>query len=142
MDEIDAIGGRRFSEGTSADREIQRTLMELLSQLDGFDVVGQARALPTPNLEMQPLKSLNLKYPFPHRLVFLWLHAVEACKGSMRLSHSPLPCAATLVQLPQPDVCGHCSVGCSMLYLTPALLLTARAGRRGLYGAPEQASGL
>jgi len=27
MDEIDAIGGRRFSEGTSADREIQRTLM-------------------------------------------------------------------------------------------------------------------
>jgi hypothetical protein len=41
MDEIDAIGGRRFSEGTSADREIQRTLMELLSQLDGFDVVGK-----------------------------------------------------------------------------------------------------
>ena len=33
MDEIDAIGGRRFSEGTSADREIQRTLMELLNQL-------------------------------------------------------------------------------------------------------------
>jgi 26S proteasome regulatory subunit T4 len=31
MDEIDAIGGRRFSEGTSADREIQRTLMEVLS---------------------------------------------------------------------------------------------------------------
>lgn len=41
MDEIDAIGGRRFSEGTSADREIQRTLMELLNQMDGFDVLGQ-----------------------------------------------------------------------------------------------------
>lgn len=41
MDEIDAIGGRRFSEGTSADREIQRTLMELLSQLDGFEVLGK-----------------------------------------------------------------------------------------------------
>merc|ERR1711871_1691032 len=37
MDEVDAIGGRRFSEGTSADREIQRTLMELLNCLDGFD---------------------------------------------------------------------------------------------------------
>ena len=36
MDEIDAIGGKRFSEGTSADREIQRTLMELLNQMDGF----------------------------------------------------------------------------------------------------------
>merc|ERR1711907_775965 len=34
MDEVDAIGGRRFSEGSSADREIQRTLMELLNQLD------------------------------------------------------------------------------------------------------------
>jgi len=32
MDEIDAIGGRRFSEGTSADREIQRTLMEVSTQ--------------------------------------------------------------------------------------------------------------
>lgn len=30
MDEIDAIGGRRFSEGTSADREVQRTLMEVI----------------------------------------------------------------------------------------------------------------
>ena len=33
MDEIDAIGGRRFSEGTSADREIQRTLMEVSFRL-------------------------------------------------------------------------------------------------------------
>ena len=31
MDEIDAIGGKRYSDGTSADREIQRTLMELLN---------------------------------------------------------------------------------------------------------------
>ena len=37
IDEIDAIGGKWFSEGSSADREIQRTLMELLNQLDGFD---------------------------------------------------------------------------------------------------------
>lgn len=43
MDEIDAIGGRRFSEGTSADREIQRTLMELLNQMDGFDTLGKVR---------------------------------------------------------------------------------------------------
>src|ERR1700728_2567926 len=43
MDEIDAIGGRRFSEGTSADREIQRTLMEVLNQLDGFDYPCQKK---------------------------------------------------------------------------------------------------
>ena len=40
-DEIDAIGGPRFSKGTSADREIQRTLVELLNQLDGFDQLGK-----------------------------------------------------------------------------------------------------
>ncbi|CAG8547256.1 500_t:CDS:2, partial [Dentiscutata heterogama] len=49
MDEIDAIGGRRFSEGTSADREIQRTLMELLNQMDGFDYLGQTKLIMATN---------------------------------------------------------------------------------------------
>ncbi|OUM52453.1 hypothetical protein BVG19_g1646 [[Candida] boidinii] len=49
MDEIDAIGGRRFSEGTSADREIQRTLMELLNQMDGFDYLGQTKVIMATN---------------------------------------------------------------------------------------------
>lgn len=49
MDEIDAIGGKRFSEGTSADREIQRTLMELLNQLDGFNDVGQVKFIMATN---------------------------------------------------------------------------------------------
>ncbi|GAA95534.1 uncharacterized protein L969DRAFT_92665 [Mixia osmundae IAM 14324] len=49
MDEIDAIGGRRFSEGTSADREIQRTLMELLNQMDGFDSLGRTKVIMATN---------------------------------------------------------------------------------------------
>ncbi|CAM9601609.1 unnamed protein product [Ectocarpus fasciculatus] len=49
MDEIDAIGGSRFSEGTSADREIQRTLMELLNQLDGFEDLGQVKMVMATN---------------------------------------------------------------------------------------------
>ncbi|KAI1718849.1 ATPase family associated with various cellular activities (AAA) domain-containing protein [Ditylenchus destructor] len=49
MDEIDAIGGRRFSEGTSADREIQRTLMELLNQMDGFDSLGKVKIIMATN---------------------------------------------------------------------------------------------
>jgi 26S proteasome regulatory subunit T4 len=40
MDEIDAIGGRRFSEGTSADREIQRTLMEVSPFLSSLPYLG------------------------------------------------------------------------------------------------------
>merc|ERR1712073_153976 len=49
MDEIDAIGGARFDEGTSADREIQRTLMELLNQMDGFDVLGKVKIIMATN---------------------------------------------------------------------------------------------
>ncbi len=45
MDEIDVISGRRFSEGTSADREIQRTLMDLLNYLDGFEDLGRVKVL-------------------------------------------------------------------------------------------------
>ena len=50
MDEIDAIVGCRFSEGTSADREIQRMLMELLNQLDGFDQLGKVYFIPESHL--------------------------------------------------------------------------------------------
>lgn len=46
MDEIDAIGGRRFSEGTSADREIQRTLMEV-SIVDSSKVMAWLRIILT-----------------------------------------------------------------------------------------------
>merc|ERR1711904_626216 len=49
MDEVDAIGGKRFSEGTSADREIQRTLMELLNCLDGFDSLGKVKMIMATN---------------------------------------------------------------------------------------------
>jgi len=49
MDEIDAIGGRRFNQGTSADREIQRTLMELLNQMDGFDELGKVKIIMATN---------------------------------------------------------------------------------------------
>ena len=49
MDEIDAIGGSRFSEGTSTDREIQRTLMELLNQMDGFEEQGQVKMVMATN---------------------------------------------------------------------------------------------
>jgi len=49
MDEIDAIGGKRLGNGQSADREIQRTLMELLNQLDGFTELGRVKVIMATN---------------------------------------------------------------------------------------------
>lgn len=37
IDEIDSIGSKRLDSSTSGDREVQRTLMQLLSEMDGFD---------------------------------------------------------------------------------------------------------
>ncbi|KAK9726828.1 hypothetical protein RND81_05G239800 [Saponaria officinalis] len=37
FDEIDAIGGARFYGGARGDNEVQRTMLEILNQLDGFD---------------------------------------------------------------------------------------------------------
>jgi len=37
IDEVDAIATKRFDSNTGADREVQRILIELLQQMDGFD---------------------------------------------------------------------------------------------------------
>jgi 26S proteasome regulatory subunit T2 len=37
IDEIDAIGTKRYDSNSSGEKEIQRTMLELLNQLDGFD---------------------------------------------------------------------------------------------------------
>jgi ATP-dependent 26S proteasome regulatory subunit len=39
LSEIDAIATKRFDAQTGADREVQRILLELLNQMDGFDQV-------------------------------------------------------------------------------------------------------
>ncbi|KAI0079341.1 ATPase [Panus rudis PR-1116 ss-1] len=92
MDEIDAIGGRRFSEGTSADREIQRTLMELLNQMDGFDSLGRTKLIMATNrpdtLDPALLRpgrlDRKIEIPLPNeqaRLEILKIHAAPVNKG-------------------------------------------------------------
>lgn len=49
LDEIDAIAGRRTDSSTSADREVQRTLIQLLAELDGFDPLGDVRIIAATN---------------------------------------------------------------------------------------------
>ncbi|WVQ80096.1 26S protease regulatory subunit 10B [Cryptococcus sp. DSM 104549] len=92
MDEIDAIGGRRFSQGTSADREIQRTLMELLNQMDGFDSLGRTKIIMATNrpdtLDPALLRpgrlDRKIEIPLPNeqgRLEILKIHAKKVNKS-------------------------------------------------------------
>ena len=42
-DEIDAIGTKRYESQSGGEREIQRTMLELLNQMDGFDSMGDVK---------------------------------------------------------------------------------------------------
>lgn len=49
FDEIDAVGGARFDDGAGGDNEVQRTMLELINQLDGFDPRGNIKVLMATN---------------------------------------------------------------------------------------------
>ncbi len=49
IDELDAIGAKRLEVATSGDREVQRTLMQLLAELDGFDPIGEVKIIAATN---------------------------------------------------------------------------------------------
>jgi len=45
IDEIDAVGTKRYDATSGGEREIQRTMLELLNQLDGFDSIGDVKVI-------------------------------------------------------------------------------------------------
>merc|ERR1712130_1040486 len=49
FDEVDAIGGTRFDDGAGGDNEVQRTMLEIVNQLDGFDARGNIKVLMATN---------------------------------------------------------------------------------------------
>jgi len=49
FDEVDAVGGARFDDGAGGDNEVQRTMLEIVNQLDGFDSRGNIKVLMATN---------------------------------------------------------------------------------------------
>ncbi|KAK4345198.1 hypothetical protein RND71_035374 [Anisodus tanguticus] len=72
IDEIDAIGTKRFDSEVSGDREVQRTMLELLNQLDGFSNDDRIKVIAATNradiLDPALMRSgrLDRKIEFPH----------------------------------------------------------------------------
>eukprot|EP00252_Welwitschia_mirabilis_P008545 TRINITY_DN2046_c0_g1_i1.p1 TRINITY_DN2046_c0_g1~~TRINITY_DN2046_c0_g1_i1.p1 ORF type:complete len:425 (-),score=108.84 TRINITY_DN2046_c0_g1_i1:361-1635(-) len=72
IDEIDAIGTKRFDSETNGDREVQRTMLELLNQLDGFSSDDRIKVIAATNradiLDPALMRSgrLDRKIEFPH----------------------------------------------------------------------------
>jgi 26S proteasome regulatory subunit T5 len=71
IDELDAIGTRRFDSDVSGDREVQRTMLELLNQMDGFSSHSDIQVIGATNridiLDPALLRSgrLDRKIEFP-----------------------------------------------------------------------------
>jgi len=71
IDELDAIGTKRFDSGKNGDREVQRTMLELLNQLDGFSSDTRIKVIAATNrpdiLDPALLRSgrLDRKIEFP-----------------------------------------------------------------------------
>ncbi|KAH9308471.1 hypothetical protein KI387_036382, partial [Taxus chinensis] len=72
IDEVDAIGTKRFDSEVSGDREVQRTMLELLNQLDGFSSDDRIKVIAATNradiLDPALMRSgrLDRKIEFPH----------------------------------------------------------------------------
>lgn len=71
IDELDAIGTKRFDTDKNGDREVQRTMLELLNQLDGFSPNDDIKVIAATNraesLDPALLRSgrLDRKIEFP-----------------------------------------------------------------------------
>ena len=49
IDEIDALAAKRIEIGTSGEREVQRTFMQLLAEIDGFKSLGNVKVIAATN---------------------------------------------------------------------------------------------
>ena len=75
IDEIDAIGTKRFDSEINGDREVQRTMLELLNQLDGFSTSNDIKVIAATNridiLDPALLRSgrfdRKIEFPFPDK---------------------------------------------------------------------------
>jgi len=92
IDEVDAVGTKRFDSQTGADQEVQRILLELLNQMDGFDQTTNVKVIMATNradtLDPALLRpgrlDRKIEFPLPDRrqkrLIF------QACTAKMNLS--------------------------------------------------------
>ena len=88
IDELDAIGTKRYGGEQSGDREVQRTMLELLNQLDGFSSNDKVKVIAATNrpdtLDPALLRSgrLDRKVELPHpgetaRVQILKIHSAK-----------------------------------------------------------------
>jgi proteasome regulatory subunit len=87
IDELDAIGARRMDGATSGDREVQRTLMQLLAEMDGFDPRGEVKLIAATN-RLDMLDPALLRPGRFDRVIEIPLPSREARESILRIHTS------------------------------------------------------
>ncbi|CAI8229767.1 MAG: ATP-dependent zinc metalloprotease FtsH [Methanobacteriota archaeon] len=85
IDEIDAIGAKRLDTATSGDREVQRTLMQLLAELDGFNPLDSVKIIAATN-RPDILDDALLRPGRFDRIIEIPLPNEEARKGIFKIN--------------------------------------------------------
>ena len=91
IDEIDAVGSKRYDSSSSGEKEVQRTMLELLNQLDGFDSKTDVKVIMATNA----IESLDpalirpgridrkIKFPLPDEKTKRKIFSIHTAKMSM-----------------------------------------------------------
>ncbi|MBL6883349.1 proteasome-activating nucleotidase [Euryarchaeota archaeon] len=90
IDEIDAIGSKRLDSSTSGDREVQRTLMQLLSELDGFESLENVKVIAATNRPELLDKALLRPGRFD-RIVEIPLPGIEGREAIFKVHAKKMP---------------------------------------------------
>jgi proteasome regulatory subunit len=90
IDEIDAIGAKRLDTATSGDREVQRTLMQLLAELDGFDALDEVKLVAATN-RPDILDEALLRPGRFDRIIEIPLPDEEGRKSILSVHLAPMP---------------------------------------------------
>jgi len=91
IDEIDAIGTKRYDSSSGGEREIQRTMLELLNQLDGFDSRGDVKVIMATNridtLDPALIRpgriDRKIKFPLPDTKTKRKIFQIHTCKMTL-----------------------------------------------------------
>lgn len=128
IDEIDAVGTKRYDSSSSGEREVQRTMLELLNQLDGFEDRGDIKVIMATN----KIESLDpalirpgridrkIEFPMPDIKTKLKIFQIHTSKMQLAKDVSLFEFASSKEEISGADIKAIC---------TEAGLLAIREGR-------------
>lgn len=117
IDEIDAIGTKRYDSSSSGEREVQRTMLELLNQLDGFDDRGDIKVIMATNrietLDPALIRpgriDRKIEFPLPDIKTKLNIYQIHTARMKLAEDVSLPEFAATKEEISGADIKAICS---------------------------------